>query len=273
MFGQKQKISFTKFNKKNGLVDNLVYSMLQDADGYVWLCTYDGLSKYNGLDFKNYNFDPRDSLSINVGIIFKMIEHGSGTFYISSSRGFMGFNKKAENFEHFLFDPENQQSISSNWVRDLVELNDGRVLISHNQGISIYNPKEGSFLNIEPPASFGQSVDYPKLVKDDEDNIWIGTESGLFKFTVPSYSFEYVELLSEEGPTTLGSLMQDINKNIWLGTSKGLFVKPYDRSVFKPVNLKGLAFLPFVTSILESPIPGMLYIGTRTAGLIHWDIQ
>ena len=48
--------SFTTylFNNEDGLVSNLVKNVTQDKNGFIWIATDAGLSKFNGKDFINY---------------------------------------------------------------------------------------------------------------------------------------------------------------------------------------------------------------------------
>ncbi|MGV6832207.1 MAG: two-component regulator propeller domain-containing protein [bacterium] len=47
--------SFRHFNTSNGLPHDVTYNMIQDSNGYIWICTDDGLSKFDGETFTNYN--------------------------------------------------------------------------------------------------------------------------------------------------------------------------------------------------------------------------
>lgn len=49
-----QDISYQHFTIENGLPSNHVYDIYQDDDGFMWFATENGLSRYDGSDFKNY---------------------------------------------------------------------------------------------------------------------------------------------------------------------------------------------------------------------------
>lgn len=40
---------------KDGLSSNQVYDIIQDRQGYIWFGTSNGLSRYDGYSFLNYN--------------------------------------------------------------------------------------------------------------------------------------------------------------------------------------------------------------------------
>ena len=42
------------FTTDNGLPHNFIQSIAQDQTGFIWIATWDGLSRYDGYEFKNY---------------------------------------------------------------------------------------------------------------------------------------------------------------------------------------------------------------------------
>ncbi len=75
---------FTHFTEKDGLVSNRVRTIMGEADGTLWLGTYDGgLSRLKNGKFTNYT--TADGL-FNNGV-FRILEDGRGKFWMSSNRG------------------------------------------------------------------------------------------------------------------------------------------------------------------------------------------
>ena len=62
---EKDTDRFTRYNVKNGLPNNVVYGILPDATGNLWLSTNKGLSEFNVALSKFRNFDVRDGLQSN----------------------------------------------------------------------------------------------------------------------------------------------------------------------------------------------------------------
>ena len=52
--GYAQKV-LKHFNVDNGLLSSEVYQVVQDHKGYIWITTDEGVSRFNGYDFKNYS--------------------------------------------------------------------------------------------------------------------------------------------------------------------------------------------------------------------------
>ncbi len=49
------QIQFTAYKTEDGLPHDFTFQMYQDKDGYLWIGTDDGLTKYNGRDFEVFN--------------------------------------------------------------------------------------------------------------------------------------------------------------------------------------------------------------------------
>ncbi len=58
-----QEYNFRTLNSADGLAEPYVYSVIQDAHGYLWIGTGEGLSKYNGFLIESFNVS--DSLAEN----------------------------------------------------------------------------------------------------------------------------------------------------------------------------------------------------------------
>jgi len=90
--------NFVCYRKEDGLPDNVVYGILEDRSGFLWLSTNRGLSRFDPEKEIFRNFDVHDGLQSN--------EFNSGSFYKSKRGEFFfgginGFNA---------FYPENIES-------------------------------------------------------------------------------------------------------------------------------------------------------------------
>jgi ligand-binding sensor domain-containing protein len=57
-------LQFTRITSKDGLSGDIVYSILQDKQGFLWIGTHQGLNRYDGYHFVHYNYEPYDTNSI-----------------------------------------------------------------------------------------------------------------------------------------------------------------------------------------------------------------
>lgn len=67
-----QKNIYQHFTTEDGLAHDITYQIIQDKHGFIWIGTDDGLSKFNGNIFSNYNY--RNGLTSNY--VINIIEKG-----------------------------------------------------------------------------------------------------------------------------------------------------------------------------------------------------
>ncbi|MHB9055978.1 MAG: hybrid sensor histidine kinase/response regulator [Paludibacteraceae bacterium] len=88
----KSKNTFTTFDSKLGLSNDVVYQMIQDDDNNFWLSTNLGLSKFNFTNrtFKNYTV--HEGLNSNQFNYKSSFKTDDGTLYFGTIKGFVRFN-------------------------------------------------------------------------------------------------------------------------------------------------------------------------------------
>ena len=64
LFNTKTK-TFKRYNTKNGLLNNIVYSIEEDTQGYIWLSTNQGLSRMDPKTETFSHYDVGDGLQSN----------------------------------------------------------------------------------------------------------------------------------------------------------------------------------------------------------------
>lgn len=90
-FNRKNK-TFVRFTETDGLTDNAVLNILEDNSGFLWLSTYNGISKFNPRlkTFKNYYAsDGLQSNQFNYNAALKL---KLGEFLFGGIKGFNRFN-------------------------------------------------------------------------------------------------------------------------------------------------------------------------------------
>jgi ligand-binding sensor domain-containing protein len=73
------------WQEEQGLPQYTVNSIAQSRDGYIWLGTYHGLVRFDGVEFKV--FDQKNTPEIKEDRIWSMCEDTSGTLWVGTSRG------------------------------------------------------------------------------------------------------------------------------------------------------------------------------------------
>ncbi len=137
---------YFSYDTENGLPSNEVYSITQDAKGFVWIGCDAGLYKFDGIRYAMYKCATQKSKSM-TGVTFS----SSGRLYC--------YNFQAQIF--FLEDDTLKELVHpfQNVINTVTDKS-GRILVSHLSGISAYNEKAKMwehFSNINPQSAFYDS--------------------------------------------------------------------------------------------------------------------
>jgi len=81
-FAQHSLYRFDHWTTDNGLPQNTVYDVIQTRDGYLWLTTFDGLARFDGVRFTV--FDKSNSKGINSNRFMTLYEASDGTLLIGT---------------------------------------------------------------------------------------------------------------------------------------------------------------------------------------------
>lgn len=49
------------FGVEDGLPQSYITGIVQDEDGFIWLGTFDGFTRYDGREFRTFHYNPKDS--------------------------------------------------------------------------------------------------------------------------------------------------------------------------------------------------------------------
>lgn len=97
--------TFTTFSKKDGLPSNTVYSILKDNEGYLWLTTNKGLSRFSPLtaSFKNFNTDDglqSNQFEVEIEVAGACYKGSDGTLYFGGPNGLNAFDPRSLQSDH-----------------------------------------------------------------------------------------------------------------------------------------------------------------------------
>ncbi|WP_222837316.1 ATP-binding protein [Dyadobacter fermentans] len=67
------------FGVDDGLPQSFITGFTQNKDGFIWISTLDGLSRFDGRGFKNFRNRPGDPATIAQNVIFKIIPHADSS--------------------------------------------------------------------------------------------------------------------------------------------------------------------------------------------------
>ena len=168
--------TLTYFSNPDGFINNSVFAINEDRNGNLWFGTDQGVYKFDGKSFRNYN--QKDGLN-HIDISRKSIlVDKSGTIWVGTHGGVYRYDPTADNKGQpcfYLF-----PLLSSINVAGIMEDKKGNIWIaSANKGVFRYDGK--SVVNFNKIA--GLSENYAGgIAQDQSGNMWFTMKNGICKF-------------------------------------------------------------------------------------------
>jgi class 3 adenylate cyclase/ligand-binding sensor domain-containing protein/predicted metal-dependent HD superfamily phosphohydrolase len=82
------------FNRSSGLPNNVIYGVLQDEAGFLWLSSNKGLTKFDPVSKKAINYRENDGLMSNEFNLGAYLKSSDNTFYFGGIYGFNYFKPR-----------------------------------------------------------------------------------------------------------------------------------------------------------------------------------
>lgn len=258
---------FDNYTQKDGLNYNIVQCAYQDAQGYMWFGTSQGLHRFDGYTFHPYKYGNAEG-QVRGELIRCIFQDSKKRFWVGTENG--GLNVYYPTNESFAAIPLAKNGMARYSANSVVETPDGKIWVGTDEGLAYLD--EGLLLEYYhfKDTEIG-SIPFVKTLKVDKyGRIWIGTgESGVKVFN-PSTG-ELRSILDDSEVRSICITKDDV---VWIGTyDKGVYiVNIMDRGKFDLVhqtNLPTTGAEASVKAICEGA-DGRMWIGTRS-GLICYD--
>ena len=265
-YAQSKNLIFNNINIEQGISQSTIEDIFQDSEGYIWLGTNDGLNRYNGYEFKIYNYEEYQN-SISHNGITDITEDKYGNIWVNTVSGVNKINKKTEKISNYT---EINGKIKEDSTTEIIVTKDNNILVGTYEGLNIYNAKEDRFdIILEQKDGILSSCIY-SIDEDINGNIWIGTELGLNKL---SKDFKVLETYTSESEI-YNIFCDDENGFVWAGSdSSGLLkIDKNTKEVTQYINdIEDENSIPAnQVGVIIRDSKGNLWVGT-TNGLARYN--
>lgn len=262
---------FTQLTVNNGLSQNSVTSIVQDKNGFIWVGSYDGLNRFDGLQVKNYRHQSNSPFSLADNRILALCALNNGNLLIGSEGG--GLSLYHQQQEQFLAVTlkNNQQQEVKNIVSICKTRNENILAAEKTQIYYIEKLTDKTPKNIT--IGFAQKGNILRLYADEENNVWIGTDNGLYLLKYPIQA-NAIPVKVADGH--FSSLFEDKDKNLWYGGygNLGIIKKHGERLITLPslyTNIRNSIFAKnhnMLVSAIAQDNAGNIYLSTDQYGLL-----
>lgn len=217
-----EKLPLRIYTAAEGLAHNSVNRIARDSHGYLWFCTSEGLSRFDGYEFHNYG--RRDGLPHRV--VNDVMETRSGELWVATGGGLCRYSPKSPGHQRFrVFRVEKDDRAS--YVNVLLEDSLGQVWCGTDAGLFRLERRAGQSdpalksVNLGMPRGAWEDQVVSALLLDARGDLWAGTGSGLYRQLAGGSVERYT---TQEGlpHNFITALLQDQQHRIWAGTHEGL---------------------------------------------------
>ncbi|RKR14422.1 two component regulator with propeller domain [Maribacter vaceletii] len=259
------KLNFKNITTKNGLSQRSVVKILQDNQGFIWFGTRYGLNKFNGTEFKVYNYSSKDSTSLSHNRITSLTLDKKGNIWVGTETGLNLYNPQKDNFTRIKKSKKLNTYYTSS-IREVVALDTTYLWIATNKGLDKYNIQTKESISFSSFVKGGLlSNDITSILQEKKENLWICTTEKIQFFNAKNNTLKTYDYPSDNSPNVTKNyttnLFKDYENNIWLGYNNGLAFFNNATKTFEDYTINDKKI--FTTSVREicQDKQGYLWIG------------
>jgi ligand-binding sensor domain-containing protein/tRNA A-37 threonylcarbamoyl transferase component Bud32 len=201
------------YSTEDGLPQSSILSLIQTGDGYIWMGTYEGIARFDGIRFEIFNKLNTAEMASNR--IKCLLEDSSGNLWIGTSGGLLFYSEGV--FKNYT----TGDGLSNDFVTTLYEDKRGRLWVGTTDGLNCF--EKGVFTAYAREQGLNH-IYILTLVEDSGGNILIGTSGGGL-YILRHGKIDRKVLPGLTADLTIRVLYKDKQGCIWIGTGEIGLVK------------------------------------------------
>jgi ligand-binding sensor domain-containing protein/two-component sensor histidine kinase len=240
------------WTQAEGLPQDSISAITQTENGYLWLGTEDGLTRFDGYDFLTLTKD----FGLPSNSIRALTAGNDGTLWIGTPNGLVSY--RAGRFSTFT----TKDGLPDNFITSLFEDHEGILWVT--AGIYLSRFDNGKFTTY--PSENLLPVRAARAVYEDRQHtLWVAGVGGLVKLShghfVPVLG--PAEMHGDLATMIITVIVEDSNNRLWMGGNKGLIVRTAEGKLAKFDARDGLP--DNMVRALWADQGGNLWVGTNTS--------
>ena len=260
------------YSSYNGMNGNNINDVYVDEEERIWLANYP-----TGITIRNNRYGSYDLIRHSLGNtrslvndqVHDVVEDSDGDLWFATSNGISFYQTDTKEWRSFFssFDPvpndENHIFLA------LCEVSPGVMWAGgYTSGIYKIEKKKGFKVTyLSPAAIAGVRPDQYiyDIKKDSGGDIWSG---GYYHLKRINLETKNVRLYP--GVSSITTIQEKDDRLMWIGTRMGLYLLDKESGSYQYIDLPVES--PYICALYQRE-DGILYIGTRGAGLLVYDIN
>lgn len=221
---QSSEYLFQRLGVKDGLFEETVHAIQQDAKGFLWLNFRTLIQRYDGN--RMLNFYPGTQLP--EGNVRAMMMDKKNRLWLLSGDATLGY-LDPDNFKYHAVEVKIPKGFTSIVSGAYINRKDEMILVWDKQGFITYNNETGVADEANNPFIVPKGWEPMHIWQDDAFNYWVGTANGLLKYNASKKTLSYRGHNADNDPAikafeqikNINACYVDKKNNYWVITWEG----------------------------------------------------
>ncbi len=270
-----ERLNFRTFDVKAGIADNYVRHILCDQYGFMWFSTLNGLSRYDGYQFKTYTTTQLGTYNNDIEFT---AEDATGTLWIGTPRSYYFYNREKDEIDpdikpqleklgisgkidklhidkdlnlwcvankvlyYYIFSQKELRSVplSSNSQILQMECSNSKafILLSDSYIYQVNWRLRTLYKEVQSPSA---SWSKQQMYIDSFSKLWlyVSHSKGIYCYDTITKNWASFPGESEITHELITAVIDDGKGNIWIGTdNKGIFISHLQSNSYKRLSKK-----------------------------------
>jgi signal transduction histidine kinase/ligand-binding sensor domain-containing protein/DNA-binding response OmpR family regulator len=218
LFAIGEDIKIEEYSYKDGLTTSMIYNVYKDSKGFLWICSDNGLFRFDGYSFRNINTLIKNFLNHDTYCITEDPDHN---FLIGTRKGVYYYNTHTEKLFPLKLSLGNKCIIhkiivlqDKIWVASDI----GLLLIRKQRTFDPDNLIQVQLLLPDPIRKGTQdNIINTIFTLPGQSSLWVGTNGALFELDQKKLVFHYINSLSQNSIREISRYNNSIIVSSWDG--------------------------------------------------------
>ena len=218
----------TFWTDSNGLPSNTILDIVQDDVGYMWLASYDGLIRFDGLTFTKFTKAEYGFTGLSPRVLCK---GNDGSLWIGTNASGL-YCYKNKKFIHYGV----ESGLPNFSIRALKFDDSNRLWVGTASGLAYFND-EGQFVSLS--EEINSALGNITMILPVKDTIWVSSNLSGIKI-IKNGTLMDAPFLSGANNEIFSAGYLDFDNSIWLGTVSGLMYHIKNDKIEKIYNYESM---------------------------------
>jgi len=211
---------------EQGLAQESVLAMVQDNEGFMWLGTQAGLSRFDGYRVTTWRNSVNDPRSLVNNWVRVLHVDPRGRLWVGTDGGLDRYDPATQSFVHYASGEPGPRGNGNRHVRAIAGDGKDGLWLGTSDGLQHFDIGSGKFTiwhNVPGDPSTLVDDQVNALAVDASGRVWVGTASGVDSLAGKSAAFvHHPSTAGDDKFNVVQALMVDADQTLWVASMGGL---------------------------------------------------